>query len=58
MMIKEYEKAFNSFDYATLVDTNQFKAFERAADALRELGRGSTADEYAKRAKELKTDTN
>lgn len=58
MLLKEFEKAYNSFHLATLNDEDNVEAFESAAEALRQLGRGSAAETYQKRANELKTTTN
>jgi tetratricopeptide (TPR) repeat protein len=55
MLMEEFEKAYNSFHLATLNDEKNIAAFEAAAEALRAMGKASTADEYEKRAADLKS---
>ncbi len=54
MKLEEYKKALNAFDLALQYDKDNIKALEGTAQAMRELGRGSAADTYEKRAAELK----
>ena len=53
MWLKEYEKAFSSFELAVLYNENNAKAFRAGSRALRELDRGSLADQYENRARDL-----
>jgi tetratricopeptide (TPR) repeat protein len=55
MLMQDFEKAYNSFHLATLNDQKSIAAFEAAAEALRAMGKASTADEYEKRAADLKS---
>lgn len=55
MWLEDYDKAFSSFELAVLYNDKSEKAFRAGARALRELDRGSLADEYESRARSLES---
>ena len=55
MWMEDYEKAFTSFELATLFNDKNVKAFRAGAMALRKLDRTSLAEQYESKAQELET---
>lgn len=54
MMLEDYQKALNAFDLALQYDEDNIEALEGTIEALRQLGRSSTAETYAKRIDDVK----
>ena len=55
MWLEDYDKAFSSFELAVLYNEKNAKAFRAGARALRELDRGSLADQYESRVRDLQS---
>lgn len=58
MRMNEYEKAYNAFHMAEMRDVKDPAVFHATAEALRELGRSSLAEQYDARARDLESMTN
>lgn len=55
MRLSDYQKAFDSAELAILNDENNAEAYRLAAEALRQLGRDSLAEQYESRVRQIET---